>query len=488
MNGTCSGPVSAANAFRIGKDGNNAPIPAASPTLPQPVFPGVNDVSAAAGEALDPHFRPNVVDSFDFTIQRQITSKVLLEVGYIGRRITHEYQPININSVPYMMTLGGQSFDKAYAAVETALGCATSFAACGANVPGTAAARLAYANTFAPQAFFEAAMKPAYCAGFASCTAAVVFNQIGNLENQKVWSMWSSLDNGGFNFPRSMLNTPIACTAPCFGGSGQLTSGVGVNASTGHGNYNGLFISTKVTQWKGITLAENFTWSKTLGTGAFVQATSEYTPNDSLNLNNQYGLQNFDRKFVFNSYAMIEDPWYKSQQGIIGHIAGGWSLAPILAIGSGAPIGCGTQTDGQSFGSADGRNFFTIENCILTKPVGGGSSSLHNGNIFADPNAVLATLRPPILGLDTGTGGAGVFRGLSYWNVDMRLVKEIKIRERMNLQFQYVVTNIFNHPVFADPNASFFVQGVDPTSGGFGAVGGQGNNPRQMQFGLRFSF
>ena len=110
------------NAFRVGTDGNNAPIPAASPTLPQPTFVGINSVAGGAGEALDPNFRPNVVDSFDLTIQRQLGQKFLLELGYIGRRITHEYQPININSVPYMMTLGGQQFQKAYAAVETGSG------------------------------------------------------------------------------------------------------------------------------------------------------------------------------------------------------------------------------------------------------------------------------------------------------------------------------------------------------------------------------
>jgi YHS domain-containing protein len=510
MNGTCTGPVSVANAFRIGKDGLVAPIPAATPTLPQPVFPGINSTNAAAGEALDPHFRPNVVDSFDFTIQRQLTNKILVEVGYIGRRITHEYQPININAVPYMMTMGGQTFANAYANVEQGLGCATSFNACGTGDP----------TAITPQPFFETALaNTGFCAGFSSCTQAVVTKQLSKFDNQQVWSLWSALDKGGigggpngttvpgFNFARSMLNSPIiggplACgvpvgTATC-GGQGQLTSGVGVNASVGHGNYNGLFITTKITQWKGITLQENFTWSKALGTGALVQATSEYTENDPFNLNNQYGLQGFDRKFVFNSYAMIEDPFYKSQKGIIGHIAGGWSLAPIFAIGSGAPIGCGTQTDGQSFGSADSRNFFTIENCVLTKAASGGSSSLHANtgsnagtpgfNIFSNADAVLSTLRPPILGLDTGTGGIGVFRGLMYWNMDLRLVKDIKIRERIGLQFQYVVTNVFNHPVFADPNSSFFAQGVDPTSSGFGVVNTQGNNPRQMQFGLRFTF
>jgi len=500
MTGVC-GPTNptVANAFRIGTDGNNAPIPAAAATLPQPTIPGVNSVAAGAGEALDPHFRPNVVDSFDFTIQRQLSNKILLEVGYIGRRITHEYQPININAVPYMMTLGGQSFAKAYAAIEKGLGCATSFAACGTGNPAS----------IAPQPFFETALAgTGYCSGFSSCTAAVTSKEMGNLTTQSVWSLWSDLDNGGFNFPRSMLNTPIvggpldcgtsAAPTTC-GSGGQMSSGVGVNASVGHGNYNGAFVSLKMTNWHGITLQENFTWSKALGTGALVQATSEYTTNDPFDNHNGYGLQAFDRKFVFNTFAMIEDPWYKGQHGIIGHIIGGWSLSPILAIGSGQPLGCGTFTDAQSFGAADGANFFTTENCILTKATSGGSASLHNNagpgefNIFSNPDAVLSTLRPAILGLDTNVGGVGVFRGLMYWNVDMRLVKEIRIRERLNLQFQYVVTNVFNHPVFADPAVGDAQTGlgVDPTVGpgsSFGVVSSQGNNPRQMQFGLRLSF
>jgi hypothetical protein len=502
MTGVC-GPTNPtiANAFRVGTDGNNAPIPAASPTLPQPTIPGVNNVAAGAGEALDPHFRPNVVDSFDFTIQRQLSNKFLLELGYIGRRITHEYQPININAVPYMMTKGGQTFAQAYAAVEKGLGCATSFAACGAALPGTKAAATAYANGFAPQAFFESALAgTGYCTGFASCTAAVVFNEgfnTGNLLTQSVWSMWSDLDKGGFNFPRSMLNTPLNCpTGTEIGCGGQMSSGVGVNASVGHGNYNGAFVSLKMTNWHGITLQENFTWSKALGTGALVQATSEYTTNDPFDNHNGYGLQNFDRKFVFNTFAMIDDPWYKGQHGIIGRLAGGWSLSPILAIGSGQPLGCGTFTDAQSFGAADGANFFTTENCILTKAASGGSASLHSlgggqFNIFSDPAGVLSTLRPAILGLDNNVGGVGVFRGLMYWNVDMRLVKDIKIMERVSLQFQYVVTNVFNHPVFADPAVGDAQTGlgVDPTTAStFGVVSSQGNNPRQMQFGLRLTF
>jgi Carboxypeptidase regulatory-like domain len=485
MNGTCTGPVTVANAFRVGTDGNNAPIPAASPTLPQPTFPGINNVSAAAGEALDPHFRPNVVDSFDFTIQRQITPKVLVELGYIGRRITHEYQPININAVPYMMTVGGQTFAQAYAGVEHSLGCDQSYTVCNANTTAPA--------SITAQPFFEAALggtSSAYCSGFASCTEAVVTKQLRNFRLQKVWSLWSNLDNGAFIFPRSMLNTPLNClTGKEIGCNGQLSSGVGVNASVGYGNYNAGFVSLKLTNWHNVTLQQNFTYSKALGTGAFVQATSEYTPNDPFDLHNMYGVQNFDRKYVYNLYALIDDPYYKGQRGMVGRLLGGWTLSPVFAAGSGAPVYCGTNTNAQSFGGGDGRNFFDNEQCIFTGAHPYGSSLHNDGNpgefnvLAADATTLFNSVRNPILGLDRGTGGVGAIRGLMYWNMDVRVTKNVKIWERVGFDFQFVTTNVFNHPVFYDG-------GLDPTAGAasFGVTSAQGNNPRQMQFGLRVSF
>ena len=65
-------------------DGLTAPFQQATATLPQPYYPGVNGISAAAAEALDPNFRPNVVDSFDLTIQRQLSRKVILKLATLG--------------------------------------------------------------------------------------------------------------------------------------------------------------------------------------------------------------------------------------------------------------------------------------------------------------------------------------------------------------------------------------------------------------------
>jgi hypothetical protein len=433
-----------------------------------------------------------------------------MEVGYIGRRIQHEYQPININAVPYMMTKGGQRFDKAYANVVLQY--------CGgiAGLAGSGCAATPGAVT--PQPFFESALAgTGYCTGFTSCTAAVVANEgangTGNLTSANVWSLWSDLDGGGaacnyssgsaasafngpcgFNFARTMMNSPLSCaTGAEVGCSGQLTSGVGVNASIGHGNYNALFASIKMSDWHGLTTQSNFTWSKTLSTGAVTQATSEATAPDPFNLNTAYGLAGFDRKFVYNLFFIYNPPVFKGQRGALGHILGGWTFAPIFTAGSGLPITLGTVNGGgQAFGEGDSSNFFGNGNSENAIPIGHIATGIHRTagqlpNLFADPTAAFNQIRQPILGLDTKDGGWGVIRGLPYWNMDMSLRKNVKITERFNVEFQMVTVNLFNHPVFYDPGPGDY---LDTSAGadGFGTLPGQGNTPRTMEFGLRLSF
>jgi Carboxypeptidase regulatory-like domain len=504
--GAC-GPATpdATTAFRIGVDGNTAPLPAASPTLPQPLYPGFNDVSAAAGSGFDPGFKPNHVDSFDLTIQRQFGPKLMLEVGYIGRRIKDEFQPININAVPYMMTLGGQSFAQAYAAVETAMGCATSITLCGAN-PSV---------TVAPQPFFEAALSgTGYCTGFATCTDAFVSNEFGNLTSQSVWTIWSDLDQGGiggkpgggtapgFNFPTIMLNSPIAatCTATVtFGCSGQMSGGVGQNGSFGFGNYNGVFVTFRSTDWHGITSQQNFTFSKTLGTGAVVQASSEYTADDPFHLRTMYGRQQFDQNFVYNLYINYYPTIYRGQQGLAGHVLGGWSFAPIFTTGTGGPQYCFTANgQAEAFGAGVAGAFADNEECIFTKqpttgvyrtftPASGGNPAFTSVNRFADPVAALANSRPPILGIDTHDNGQGPISYPSYWNMSLQVKKNIKMTERFSLETQFMFTNIFNHPVFDTLNNTADPMDYSDTSS-WGDISLQGNTPRQMEFGIRLNF
>src|ERR1017187_1804498 len=154
-----SGGVTPATAFRIGTDGLTAPIPTPTTTLPQPSYPGTNGSPAAgAASVLDPSFRPAATYNFNFSTQREIRPKVLFEVGYIGHIITHEWMQRDLDAVPTMMTLGGQSFASAFA---------------GTYIPMCGLSPTCAGNTTIPvQPFFEAALGGAnssFCKGFSSC-------------------------------------------------------------------------------------------------------------------------------------------------------------------------------------------------------------------------------------------------------------------------------------------------------------------------------
>jgi hypothetical protein len=539
MNGTCSpGQVSTPNsAFRIGPntgpgswDGLVAPITPPLATLPQPVVPGVNAENAGSSEALDPNFRPSMSHQFDLTVQRQINSKTTVEFGYIGRHYSHDLQAININAVPYMMTLGGQSFAKAFGQMAWQYCAGASYPQNQQNLAGGNCVGNLAAVTDQP--FFQAALNPAYCASQGgNCARAVAANEGGNIAGNAVWNLWSDLDNGAFVFPRSMLNTPIPGATPCpgsaptdpaCGAGGQLGTGVGMSTSLGYGNYNAGFISLKMSDWHGLTMQSNFTYGKALGTGSIIQATSQWTVPDAYNLRSAYGLQSWDRKFIYNLFFVYQPPLYKGQHGIAGRILGGWSIAPILSIGSGLPnavvgtdgniLGLYQAGGGQAFGQSDGSSsgFSSFENAINMCGSGVGGSSRHNNpvpstnfpdmgsaffgpSMFQNPEAVYNCFRNPILGIDKSDGsGAGILRGQMYWNVDLGVRKDVMVTERVHLQFDANFTNVFNHPILSDP---YNVLGDTADWGALGSISGelvtgavQANAPRTIQLGLRVNF
>jgi hypothetical protein len=174
-------------------------------------------------------------------------------------------------------------------------------------------------------------------------------------------------------------------------------------------------------------------------------------------------------------------------------------------MGSGEPEYCDTQTDGQSFGSADANNYYSNEQCVFTSKYTGGNSSHYNVaggndaygnsvgtgtagsgvravNMFKDPVAVWNQVRAPILGIDTKNPGVGPIIGTPYWNVDMSVEKGVKVWESVEFKFSVIFTNVLNHNILGDPAMLLY----DP--GSWGVQNTQTNTPRKMEFGLRASF
>jgi hypothetical protein len=462
--GRCLGTagVDAATAFRIGVDGMSAPLPGVTQVLEQPFFPGIRG-NAPLGETwvLDTKLKPPRTEQFTFSIQRQLGGKSRIELGYIGMLSRDEQWRSELNAVPYMTTLGGQSFANAFATVQRTL-----------SAGGTPGA----------QPFFESAMGgPAspYCTGFANCTAAVSSRLRADILNTNVRRVWAALDGAqGWTLGRTQTGSAPSQTL-------RVPSAVSGASS----NYNGVYLSVSVSDWHGLTATSNLTLSQALGNGGTTQ--NGITSTDTFNRDVDYRPLGHDIRWVYNAFGLYELPFYKSQKGVAGRLLGGWSAAPLLRVQSGLPLCVGTGAEtmgGWAGGCAVGLSRYTGGNTALrnveTAGTAGRDGNPSRGgsgiNMFNDPQAVWEQFRPMVLGLDTRFGN--FLRGFPRWNVDMAVKKTILVREGIGATLSFEFLNFFNHFQPSDPSLNYFA----PTS--FGMVNGQAIEPRRVNLGLRVFF
>jgi hypothetical protein len=516
-NGTCGTSNNLGNVFRIGPDGLVAPLSSPTQTLPQPFLPGVvqNGVlNAVAGDStvLDPDYKPEKVNSFDFTIQRQVSRNISFEVGYMGKLATNIFQQVDIDAVPYMTTLGGQSFANAFGNIWKAL--------CSPGAGGRCS-QIDKANPLSAliasvpaQPFFEAALGgagSAYCTGFANCTQALL-NQSGVrtfVGATRVSELWSYLNNTGTSRANGTLGSWTLGRTML---SSQATS-INTTTSLGFSNYHAMFATFKLTDWHGITSITNFTYGKALGTAQIAQYNSSNQFLDIWNPRASYGPQVFDLRFIFSSGVTYRPSMFRNRQGWTGKLLDGWSISPFMTAQSGFPIGIGYTEGGncssacQAFGQVGNvsSSSSAFESAIPLAPYNGGhsahlgvtgSSVTLNGvstnvgtnntsqvNLFADPASVWANFRRCVLGVDTSCGSVGNLRGLNRWNVDATIAKDLKFTERVGATFTLQFTNLFNHFQPSDPSSLSLTSNTS-----FGRITTAVYGARQMELGLRIHF
>jgi len=122
--------------------------------------------------------------------------------------------------------------------------------------------------------------------------------------------------------------------------------------------------------------------------------------------------------------------------------------------------------------------------------------------LFLDPNSVpvgtdMCTLARPTSGPfalpacgTLGNFGRNTFHGPRGFYDDLSVVKKFKLHERLNAQFRMDAFNIFNHPVYAFSQQNGANPCVDCQGGNNGKITGleYGTTMRQLQFALRFDF
>lgn len=207
----------------------------------------------------------------------------------------------------------------------------------------------------------------------------------------------------------------------------------------------------------GFQFLTNFQWSK------FTEATSYLYASAPAP---EYRIAGEDRPFRFVGSANYELPFGKgkavgSDAGPwLNRLIGGWQMAGILNLQSGAPVGWGNVIYYGGDLNWDARRLGQV---FDTSRFERSAALVLNRNARAFPSAFSG------------------YRADKIYNIDLSIIKSIAIVERVKLQFRAETFNLFNHAIFNGPN-------TDPVNANFGRITSQSNLPRTTQLALRVTF
>lgn len=249
-----------------------------------------------------------------------------------------------------------------------------------------------------------------------------------------------------------------------------------------YSNYNSLQVSLNRRVAQGLNLGVAYTWSKTLTDNPSDRSDAPY---DTYNFGADYGPASFSLAQVLVINYVYDLPFYKSEQGLLGHVLGGWEVSGISSFQTGFPT-----TIYQFFDPFD--SFIWGAGTAGTYPGGVGIDASPivaprpdraAGSSCSGPGTVAQYINTPAF-TDAighfGSSGRGVCTGPGLNNWDIAAMKNIKISERFNLQFRSEFFNAFNHVSF-----NSFDNFTDDST--FGQLNGD-HDPRIIQFGLKLYF
>jgi hypothetical protein len=264
----------------------------------------------------------------------------------------------------------------------------------------------------------------------------------------------------------------LAGQFPNYGGVNQLNS-------IGTSNYNAFQSTLRLRAWHGLTTSIAYTWAHALDD---ITAYRGAIPYDSTNLKGEYGNGDFDTRHNFSATLTWDIPGSSRGPRWVTH---GWSVNSLMTFHGGQPLDqVRTGYD------------------IIGDPFAGVSHSFQKSASFTGVTWInpAAFCLPAIDGGTAPCSGPNVFGGdlrrnqiygPKFSDVDMSVLKNIPITERVKAQFRIELFNLFNHINLAS--------GVGATSPGNGAItdtigdfnGAPGIGPGEafnMQLGLKILF
>jgi hypothetical protein len=232
----------------------------------------------------------------------------------------------------------------------------------------------------------------------------------------------------------------------------------------------------------------SYTWSHGLTTDPADRSTGGAAlPQVTGDLRSNYGPTIADRRHVLTANFVYELPWLRKQQGLTGHVLGGWQFSGIQTFQTGLPLTAVLGNGGCASGGGATCIDPTGSGCLLgASPLGCRPNQIGNPNAGA-PNLysnwfnAAAFAVPGATQTTETTERPGAIRGPGFWRTDLSLFKNMKFGERVTGQLRWETFNTFNHtnPICC---ASF-----NYTSSLFNKVTST-RDPRIMQLGMKVNF
>jgi hypothetical protein len=249
--------------------------------------------------------------------------------------------------------------------------------------------------------------------------------------------------------------------------------------SIGTSNYNSLQSTLKLRSWRGLTSMFSYTWAHNL------DEMTEYRgqiPLDSFNLKQEYGNSDFDTRHNFSALLTYSVPGASWGPKVLTH---GWEVSSVIVLHSGQPFNfsgpnpSGTQRPGLN---------------LVGDPFAGVShtfSAANGGEQWVNPAAFVSAGTDPITGRPLpGNLSRNKFYGPNFKDVDLSVIKNIPITERVRVQLRAEMFNIFNRINLATGAGSVGSSGiVNDTIGDFNGAPGLGpGEPFNMQLAAKIIF
>jgi hypothetical protein len=252
--------------------------------------------------------------------------------------------------------------------------------------------------------------------------------------------------------------------------------------SRANSNFNSLQAKLQQNFSHGVSYLLAYTYSKSLDNAPGQGSGSDFssgTPQDSNNLNAEYGLSDFDARQRLVISPVIQLPFGSGrryvQHGLLSDVIGGWQLSGIFAYHTGRPFtvyDAATNTSG-SYNGADRPNQVGNPNA----PSAGGAKIRTIRQWF---NTSAFSLQP------AGTFGNARRNNLigpSFVNLDTSVVRSIAVHDNKALELRVEAFNVLNHPNFYNPRAS----AIDVGNSSFGQIQ-NAYGQRELQGAVRFVF